>query len=96
MQRARKDLTNMHGINHPAKRLLLSYKNPGVPVKVTTPHWSPERIREAIARGPHRLCREYTKFLSEEFVYMIQKGQWTILPYSAIKDFTHLCMSPPE
>ena len=94
-RRTRKDLANMHGINHPAKRLLLAYKNQGVPVKVTTPPWSPERIRQAIARGPHRSCREHIEFLSEEFVSMIQKGQWTILPYSAVKDFIHLRVSPP-
>jgi Reverse transcriptase (RNA-dependent DNA polymerase). len=43
----------MHTINHPAKRLLLNHKNQGVSTKVTTPPWSPERIRQAIARGPH-------------------------------------------
>mmetsp|Transcript_14147 Transcript_14147/g.26545 ORF Transcript_14147/g.26545 Transcript_14147/m.26545 type:complete len:786 (+) Transcript_14147:1982-4339(+) len=94
-RRPRKDLADMHGINHPAKRLLLSYKNHGVPAKVTTPPWSHERIRQAIARGPHRSCREHTNFLTEEFVSMIQKGQWIILPYSAVKDWIHLRVSPP-
>jgi Reverse transcriptase (RNA-dependent DNA polymerase). len=93
-RRHRKDLADMH-INHPAKRLLLSYKKQGVPAKVTTPRWSPERIRQAIARGPHRSCREHTEFLSEEFVSMIQKGQWTILPFSAVKEFVNLRISPP-
>jgi hypothetical protein len=26
---------------------------------------------------------------------MIQKGQWTILPFSAVKDYINLCISPP-
>ncbi len=93
-RRPRKDLADMH-INHPAKRLLSNYRNQGVPAKVTTPPWSPERIRQAIARGPHRSCREHTAFLAEEFVSMIQKGQWTILPFSAVKDFINLRISPP-
>jgi hypothetical protein len=42
-RRHRKDLADMH-INHPAKRLLLIYKNQGVAAKVTTPPWSPERM----------------------------------------------------
>jgi hypothetical protein len=94
-RRSRKDLAEMHNINHPAKRLLLLYKNQGVPAKVTTPPWSPERIRQALSRGPHRSCRDHMNFLSEEFVSMIQKGQWTILPYSAVKEFINLRVSPP-
>jgi hypothetical protein len=30
------------------------------------------------------------EFLTEEFMSMIQKGQWTILPFSAIKNFINL------
>jgi hypothetical protein len=63
-RRPRKDLADIH-INHPAKRLLLNYKNQGVSAKVTTPPWSPERIQQAIARGSHRLCREYFACLAK-------------------------------
>jgi hypothetical protein len=38
-KRHRKDLAEMH-FNHPARRLLLTYKNRGVPAKVTTPAWT--------------------------------------------------------
>ena len=30
-------------------------------------------------------CFEYLDFLLEEFVDMIQKQQWVMLPYSAVK-----------
>ena len=93
-RRHRKDLADLH-INHPAKRLLMTYKNQGVPAKVTTPPWSPERIRQAVTRGPHRSCEEHTEFLAEEFVSMIQKGQWTILPFSVVEKFVNLRVSPP-
>ena len=93
-KRPRKDLADLH-INHPARRLLHSYKTHGVPAKVTTPPWSPERIQHALSRGPHKSCREHTAFLAEEFVSMIQKGQWTILPFSSVKDLVNLRISPP-
>jgi len=93
-KRPRKDLADLH-INHPARRLLHTYKTHGVPAKVTTQPWSPERIQQALARGPHKSCREHTAFLAEEFVSMTQKGQWTILPFSSVKNLINLRISPP-
>jgi hypothetical protein len=66
-----------------------------VPVKVTTQAWSPARIQQALSRGAHRSCRDYTEFLSQEFVEMIQKNQWTILPFSVVKQFKDMRLSPP-
>jgi hypothetical protein len=93
-KRHRKDLTEMP-FNHPARRLLLTYKNRGLPVKVTTQAWSPSRIQQALSRGAHRSCRDYTEFLSQEFVEMIRKNQWTILPFSVVKQFKDMRLSPP-
>jgi len=93
-RRSRKDLANMQ-FKHPAKRLLNQYKIHGVPVKVSTRPWTQEQLDYAIARGPHQSCREHIAFLNEEFVDMIDKGQWTILPYSAVKNFLNLRLSPP-
>jgi hypothetical protein len=93
-RRSRKDLANLQ-FKHPAKRLLNQYKIHGVPVKVSTQPWTPQQLDQAIARGPHQSCKEHLAFLSDEFVDMIEKGQWTILPYSAIRDFLHLRLSPP-
>jgi hypothetical protein len=66
-----------------------------VPVKVTTQAWSPSRIQQALSRGAHRSCRDYTEFLSQEFVEMIRKNQWTILPFSVVKQFKDMRLSPP-
>jgi hypothetical protein len=93
-KRHRKDLAEMH-FNHPARRLLLTYKNRGVPAKVTTPAWTPAQIQQALKRGAHRSCHDYTEFLSEEFVEMILKNQWTILPFSVVQNFKDIRLSPP-
>ena len=33
-------------------------------------------------RGPHKSCYEYLTFLQKEFIDMINKQQWIILPAS--------------
>jgi hypothetical protein len=81
--------------DHPAKRLLKHYLAHGVPVKLSTKPWTIQQREQAINRGPHKSCQAYHAFLSDEFVDMIQKGQWTILPYSIVKEFLQLCLSPP-
>ena len=72
---------------HNAAYLLKQYKTRGVPVKVRTPHWSPAKIHQALARGPHRSCLEHTDLLEEEFVDMVLKGQWIVLPYKDVNSF---------
>ena len=89
------DIASLNNINHPARRLLLNYKHRGAPVKFSTAPWTPKCINQAIKRGPHRSCIEYTDFLAEEFVDMIQKGQWVILPASVAKQLNNLRISPP-
>ena len=75
-RRARGDLNDMNQLPHPAKRLLRQYKHRGAPVVLSTPPWSQERLEQALHRGPHKSCEEYSEFLREEFVSMINKGQW--------------------
>jgi Reverse transcriptase (RNA-dependent DNA polymerase). len=93
-RRYRKDLADLP-FEHPAKRLLKHYREHGVPVKVSTAPWTKEQLDQAMARGAHRSCQDHLSFLSEEFVDMIQKGQWTILPYSVVEQLPNLRISPP-
>ena len=81
--------------DHPGVRLLKNYKYDGVPVKLHTKPWSQARNRQALHRGPHRSCLDHLTFLQEEFVEMIQKDQWVILPYDVVKDLPGLRLSPP-
>ena len=90
------DLSNLNNVdNHPAQRLLKLYKHRGVPVKFSTPAWSQDKIRAALKRGAHKSCNDHREFLSEEFVDMIRKGQWVILPASMAEALEGLRVSPP-
>ena len=59
-----------------------------------TREWSEEHIREAIQRGPHKSATEHVEFLRTEFVDMIQKGHWTLLPASLVEKLLGLRLSP--
>ena len=49
----------------------------------------------ALNRGPHKSCFEHLDFLKEEFLDMIAKGQWLVLPAHAVKNLPGLRLSPP-
>jgi hypothetical protein len=87
------DLSNVE--NHPARRLLNHYKHRGVPVKFSSPKWSRTQLKAALTRGAHKSCNEHIDFLNEEFVDMIQKGQWVILPATMAMELEGLRLSPP-
>jgi hypothetical protein len=93
-RRQRGDMGKLEG-DHPANRLLHQYKHHGAPVVLSTPSWPPEKLEEAISRGPHRSCQTHHEFLFEEFIDMIAKGQWVVLPLSAARKLTGLRTSPP-
>ena len=57
--------------------------------------WNNQQINFALLRGPHRSCKDYLEFLQNEFVCMIQKRQWVILPYKEVQHFENLRLSPP-
>lgn len=94
-RRARGDFAALNHVDHPARRLLKLYKHRGVPVKFTTAPWTRKRTQEAIKRGPHKSCAEHIDFLEEEFVDMINKGQWVILPASVALTLPGIRASPP-
>ena len=46
-----------------------------------TPPWSSQHKAAALAQGPHKkLVKEHRKFLAEEFVAVMHKGHWVLLP----------------
>jgi len=89
------DLSTLDKVNHPAQRLLKDLKHRGAPVRFSTEPWSSEKVSMALARGAHKSCMGHMNFLYEEFVDMIQKGQWLVLPASAVQDWPGLRYSPP-
>ena len=94
-RRQRGDFAEVSTLPHPASRLLQHYKVHGAPVKFTTEPWKRHTIERALARGPHRSCMEHIDFLHEEFIDMINKQQWIILPFSEAKNLPNLRLSPP-
>jgi hypothetical protein len=87
------NLDNVRG--HPAHRLLQFYRQRGAPVKMKSKPWSREQISAALSRGAHQSCFAYMDFLREEFTDMMEKGQWVILPASAVESLPGLQVSPP-
>jgi len=95
LKRDRGDLSTLDKVDHPARHLLKDLKYRGAPVRFSTEPWSSERVSEALARGAHKSCLGHVDFLYEEFEDMIQKGQWLVLPASAVQDWPGLRYSPP-
>ena len=94
-RRGRGDLTEMNGVHHPARKLLRGYALRGVPVQMHTERWDIKRLDEAVQRGPHQSAKIKASFLNEEFIDMIHKSQWVILPYSVASKLKNLHISPP-
>ena len=64
-------------------------------MRLSSKPWSQQRLQQALQRGPHPSCLPFLDFLETEFVDMIEKGQWVVLPYSVAKHLPGLHLSPP-
>ena len=82
-------------MEHLLQRLLRQYKHRSAPVVMMTEEWTEGERLAALARGPHKSDIEHAPFLREEFASMLDKGQWTVLPYSVAKLLLGLRLSPP-
>ena len=88
------DWGDVEDIQHPAKDLLTLYKRLGVPVMLSTPQWKQGQKQAALQRGPHKSAKEHVEFLREEYVSMIKKGHWALLPSTVIQAHPDLRLSP--
>ena len=93
-KRGRGDLGSLES-KYAVTKILQHYKKHGVPVKLSTPAWSKDQLKAKLHRSPHKSCHKHLKFLQEEFVDMINKKQWVILPYNIAKELPGLRLSPP-
>ena len=80
--------------DHPARHTLQHLKTKGAPVLMSTAPWTTERVHQAMVRGPHKSSHEHRDFLSEEMASMVEKGQWVVVRYEAVKDLSGLRISP--
>ena len=63
-------------------------------MKLATAPWICEQISWALARGAHESCMVHPKFVHEKFIDMMNKGQFVILPASAVMHLPGLWVSP--
>ncbi len=94
-RRPSSNFASLDNLHHPAQRLLRLYVHRGAPVKFAMPPWNCQHLQRALSQGPHHSSLEYIDFLQEEFVDMINKGQWVILPAKAVLHLPGLRLSPP-
>ena len=94
LKRGRGDLGPLN-FNHPISRILKQYKKHSAPVKFSTPPWSEAYLQSKLHWGPHQSCHEHLEFLQEEFVDMINKKQWIILPYDTARQLPGLRLYHP-
>jgi hypothetical protein len=79
---------------HRAAHLLDTLRRSGATVGMKTEPWSRQRKDEALKRGSHQSALLHTDFLCDEFVDMIHKGQWVLLPARLVMDGKNLRLSP--
>lgn len=84
----------MENIDHPAAPWLASLRDNGVPVRLNSPPWTPQRKQKALERGPHKSSYEYGNFILEEFLEFVRKGFWFLLPARLILHLLELRLSP--
>jgi hypothetical protein len=65
-----------------------------VPLKLNSSPWTDDYKRQILNRGPHRSATDHNDFLREEYVEMIQKKFWMVLPASKIMHHPELRLSP--
>jgi hypothetical protein len=65
---------------HRVAHLLDTLRRSGATVGMKTEPWSQQRKEEALQRGSHQSALLHTDFLCDEFVDMIHKRQWVLLP----------------
>ena len=96
IKRRYNDFADLSTLPHRARRLLKHYQHSGAPAKMKTSHWTRQKLDAMMQRGAHQSCSQYLDFLEDEFLDMVAKGQWVILPYNLlIKLLPNLRLSPP-
>jgi hypothetical protein len=79
---------------HRAAHILDTLRRSGATVAMKTEPRSRQRKDETLQRGSHQSALLHTDFLCDEFVDMIHKGQWVLLPARLVLDEKNLWLSP--
>ena len=79
---------------HKAARLLEHLRRRGANIITATAPWGVERCDDAMQRGPHQSAHDEREFVFEEIMDFCQQGYWAVLPYSYVRNWTNLRVSP--
>jgi hypothetical protein len=87
--------TNIRNINHPAVPYLHRLATIGIPANSSAEPWSTRKLNTLYKKGPHSSALHHFKdFLFEDFLDMIKKQYWVILPFRIVRNFVHLKLAP--
>jgi hypothetical protein len=81
-------------IAHPAAHLLNHLRCSGAPVTCQGTQWTFAQKAATLTRGPHQSASKHIPFHRQEFVDMIHKGQWTVLPAILVLHEPQIHLSP--
>jgi hypothetical protein len=59
-----------------------------------TEPWDDKKKREALQQGSHQSALQHEGFLCEDFLDLIRKGQWVLLPADLVLQEPNLRLSP--
>ena len=85
---------NIQNLPHKAGRSLSHLKTKGIPAMSSSPPWTLQQRDDAVSRGSHKSCLGHQKFLDEELKSFVDKGQWLVLPYTAVRELPKLQIHP--
>ena len=86
--------TNVGTVPHKAARLLDHLRKRGASV-LTSPHpWTHQQCDAAMERGPHKSAYGEREFVCEEILDFCTQGYWAVLPYTVVRHWKNLRISP--
>ena len=77
-----------------ARRLLAHLRRQGASVVTSTAPWGPTRCDDSMRRGPHKSAQDERAFVCEEILDFCHQGYWAVMPYSAVRQWKNLRISP--
>jgi hypothetical protein len=81
-------------LSHRAAHMLNFLRTQGAIFGLKTGKWTRAQKLDALERGSHQSACQHSDFLCEEFVDMIQKGHWVLLPAHMVLYEENLRLSP--
>ena len=86
--------STLRHLKHKAAPLLNRFARQGVPVLLHSKPWTLDQKDKAMDRGNHPSAHSFTEFLRTEMGDMREKGMFIVVPYSLVRKYHQLRISP--